>query len=140
MKLLDSDILTLAFHGKPGVAEKVASARDSGELRLPSIVRLEALRGRIEAVLKAGRGADGVEMSERLAATEKYIGTFQIVEFEERAAVDFDRFVGLKSLRNMGRADFLIACIALAHDAALVTRNTKDFAVVPGLKLENWAD
>ena len=140
MKLLDSDIFTLAFHGKAGVAEQVGAGRDSGELRLPSIVRLEALRGRIEAVLKVARGADGLKMTERLTATEKYIGTFQIVDFEDRAAVHFDRLIKLKSLRNMGRADLLIACVALAHDATLVTRNTKDFAPVPGLKLENWAD
>lgn len=36
--------------------------------------------------------------------------------------------------------DLRIACIALAHDATLVTRNTKDFAHVPNLKVENWAD
>ena len=40
----------------------------------------------------------------------------------------------------MDRGDLLTACIALAHDATLVTRNTRDFAVVPGLKIENWAD
>ena len=140
MKLLDSDILTLAFHRKPGVAEKVTAARDSGELQLPAIVRLEALRGRIDAVLKVGRGADGLKMTERLAETEQYLGTFRIVDFEERAAAHFDRLLGLKSLRNKGRSDLLIACIALAHDATLVTRNTKDFAPIPGLKLENWAD
>ena len=52
----------------------------------------------------------------------------------------FGRFHAEKKYRKIGRADLLIACIALAHNATLVTRNTKDFAVVPGLKLENWAD
>ena len=52
----------------------------------------------------------------------------------------FDTVVAEKKFKKIGLADRLIACIALAHDATLVTRNTKDFAIVPGLKLENWAD
>lgn len=140
MKLLDSDILTLAFHGKPNVAERVAAARDAGELLLPATVRLEALRGRIEAVLKVGSGADALRMQENLAATERYSGTFGVVPFDSAASEHFDVLIRAKSLRSMGRADLQIACIALAHDATLVTRNTKDFAGVPGLKLENWAD
>jgi predicted nucleic acid-binding protein len=40
----------------------------------------------------------------------------------------------------MGRADMLIACIALAHDALLVTRNTKDYKDVAGLRVAYWVD
>lgn len=36
--------------------------------------------------------------------------------------------------------DLRIACIALAHDATLLTRNTVDFAQVPALRVENWLD
>jgi tRNA(fMet)-specific endonuclease VapC len=39
-----------------------------------------------------------------------------------------------------GSMDLKIACIALAHDATLLTRNSKDFAQVPGLRFENWLD
>jgi tRNA(fMet)-specific endonuclease VapC len=45
-----------------------------------------------------------------------------------------------KDFKKMGRADLLIACIALAHDALLVTRNTRDYKKVPGLRLANWVD
>jgi predicted nucleic acid-binding protein len=41
---------------------------------------------------------------------------------------------------KLRRPDLLIACIALAHKALLVTRNTKDFEKVSGLRLANWAD
>jgi len=33
-----------------------------------------------------------------------------------------------------------IACISLAHDATLLTRNLMDFKPVPGLRVENWLD
>ena len=40
----------------------------------------------------------------------------------------------------MRRGDMLIACIALADDTLLVTRNTKDYKNVNGLRIENWVD
>jgi tRNA(fMet)-specific endonuclease VapC len=41
---------------------------------------------------------------------------------------------------RIGSLDLKIACIALAHDATLLTRNALDFAKVPGLRFENWLD
>jgi tRNA(fMet)-specific endonuclease VapC len=43
-------------------------------------------------------------------------------------------------LKKLGRADLLIASIALAHGATLVTRNLRHFHQIPGLYTENWAD
>ncbi len=40
----------------------------------------------------------------------------------------------------MGRADLLIASMALARRATLVTRNVRHFPPVPGLTVENWMD
>jgi len=52
-----------------------------------------------------------------------------------------DLFVRLRrqGLR-IGSLDLKIACIALAHDATLLTRNATHFAQVPGLRIENWLD
>ena len=75
-----------------------------------------------------------------MAATEGFVSRFQMLPLEAQSATHFDRLSKAKPTRSMGRADLLIACIALAHGAALVTRNSKDFAAVPGLRAENWAD
>jgi tRNA(fMet)-specific endonuclease VapC len=41
-------------------------------------------------------------------------------------------------LKATNGQDLLIASIALANRATLVTRNTKDFQNIPNLKLANW--
>ena len=50
----------------------------------------------------------------------------------------------LRRLRDqrirIGTQDLKIASIVLAHDATLLTRNTVDFAKVPGLRFQNWLD
>ena len=40
----------------------------------------------------------------------------------------------------IGPYDLLIAGTVLAHNLTLVTRNTRKFERVPGLKIENWHD
>ena len=51
------------------------------------------------------------------------------------------RFETLKAMRlNVGANDLRIAAIALENDATVVTRNTRDFERVPGLRIENWAE
>ncbi len=48
---------------------------------------------------------------------------------------------GLEGKGNLiGPYDLLIAGIALAHNLTVVTRNTREFARVPGLRVENWYD
>lgn len=52
-----------------------------------------------------------------------------------------DRFLNFRGQGiRIGTLDLKIACIALAHDATLLTRNAADFAQVPGLRFENWLE
>ncbi len=138
MFLLDSDTFTHAFHNRHGIRERIA--RETEAVALSPITRIESLRGRFEAVIKAAVVPELKRALHRLAETETFLATFRVVEFNDDAILQFGRFRYERRLGKMDRGDLLAACIALAHDATLVTRNTKDFAAVPGLKLENWAD
>jgi tRNA(fMet)-specific endonuclease VapC len=40
--------------------------------------------------------------------------------------------------RRIDEPDLPIASIALSHDLTVVTGNTRHFARVPGLRVENW--
>jgi tRNA(fMet)-specific endonuclease VapC len=58
--------------------------------------------------------------------------------WDPEAAARFGAF--RKSGIRIGAMDLKIACITLEHDAILLTRNTVDFAKVPGVRIENWLD
>ena len=45
-----------------------------------------------------------------------------------------------KSLKKIGHADLLIASVALANYATLVTRNLRQFRHIPKLNVDNWLD
>jgi tRNA(fMet)-specific endonuclease VapC len=138
--LLDTDVCTLAYLGKSGLRERIEAARSSNEVVISLITRIEVLRGRFDAVQKA---VDGVALSraqEVLRLSETFLADFRVLLFDTSAMNEFDRLRDDKKARKAGRNDLLIACIALSHRATLVTRNTKDFNAISGLKLENWAD
>jgi tRNA(fMet)-specific endonuclease VapC len=138
MILMDTDTLTLYFQRHPRVSEKVRTAE---EVPATSIVtRIEVLQGRFESVLKAANADQLLAAQERLAVAEIEMAKFEIVPFDALAAAEFDRLRQNRKLKKIGRKDLLIATIALAHSATLVTRNLRDFRQIPSLRLENWAD
>jgi predicted nucleic acid-binding protein len=108
-------------------------------LAVTLITRMEILQGRFESLLKAADEAQQKTGIARFRASEDMLEDFLLLPVDDVAAQHFERLRKQKK-RKMWRPDLLIACIALARDALLVTRNTKDFKDVPGLRLENRAD
>jgi tRNA(fMet)-specific endonuclease VapC len=138
MILLDTDTFTLHHAGHVKVAERTSNAAEIP--RLTIVTQIEALRGRQEALVKAEDGERLLRAQRLLMSTVQHLALFQIVPLDDAAAAEFDRLRQAKGLKKIGRNDLLIASIALANKATLVTRNTKDFGKVPGLRIENWAD
>lgn len=138
MILLDTDTLTHYFAGHPRVMERVDAAEEAPATTV--ISRIETLQGRFDSVLKAADAEELVVAQERLGAADRNLLKIVIVPVNDVAAAEFDRLRQDKKLKKIGRADLLIACIALAHGATLVTRNLRHFRQVPGLIVENWAD
>ena len=88
----------------------------------------------------------GAERSERPArgrrAVERVADVLAVLPFDADAARAYGRLRRHLEQRGtpMGALDTLIAAHALALRATLVTNNTREFARVPGLKVENWVD
>ena len=139
MYLLDTDILTLVHAGHPRVIQRRHKI-PSAEIATTIITRIEILRGRFESVLKAADAVGLLVAQERLLRSEERLKQLVVVHFDTASSLEFERLREITKLRKVGRADLLIASIALAHQATLVTRNVKHFQQVPGLMVENWAD
>lgn len=63
-----------------------------------------------------------------------------LLEFDQVCAKEFGKVRG-SLLRNgiaVSRIDMLIAAVALAHNLTLVTHNTADYRLIPGLGLADW--
>lgn len=61
----------------------------------------------------------------------------RILSFDAAAATEFQKFPP-QLVRKIGGRDARIAAIALVHDATVLTANTRDFRLVPGLKVGDF--
>ena len=90
---------------------------------------------------KSGGGQDPrtqIAAYQRLIRQVEVFASWLVLPWDEDAANHFD---SLKSLRQqVGTQDLKIACICLAHDTTLLTRNLADFKPIPGLRVANWLD
>ncbi len=138
MFVLDTDSLSLLMFGHERLNERTRQAEE--EVVLTIISRIEILQGRFASVIKAEDGDKLLRAQQRLDQTEAYLGGVRVLPVEAAASTEFDKLRANKRLKKIGRADLLLAAIALAHRAKVVTRNLRHFNQVPGLQVENWAD
>jgi toxin FitB len=126
MFLLDTNILSAAMAPRPApeVADWMA-AQPPDLLFTTTICQAEILSG--IAVLPQGRRREGLEIAALAMFREDFAG--RILPFDSDAAVIYAELFAAR--RTAGRpaamADLMIASIARAHGASLVTRNTGDF-------------
>lgn len=72
---------------------------------------------------------------------DEFILDFDVSDYDASAAVFYGelRTDLEKRGKPIGPMDMMIAAHALSLDATLVTHNTREFAQVKGLRLEDWA-
>ncbi|HEX5105775.1 MAG TPA: type II toxin-antitoxin system VapC family toxin, partial [Pirellulaceae bacterium] len=73
----------------------------------------------------------------RLAESTRFVGSLQILPFSEAAITRFEQLKALKL--GVKSPDLRIAAIALESGDIVVTRNLRDFQLVPGLRVEIWS-
>lgn len=127
--LVDTNILVYAFKGQGGCRERINRAPPQS-LAISTITIFEIEFG-------LAKSNNPSHLREFL---QKLLQRCQLLPLDEPSAAHAGRLRAyLAALgQPIGPYDLLIAGIALAHNLTLVTRNTREFERVPGLKIENW--
>jgi len=141
MFALDTNALSELLKGSPKFVARFEAVPEETPVVTTTVTRCEILmKGRYQALLTAADRDQLLLAAERLTTDETRLSAFDILQVTDATADHFEKLLGAKGLKKIGRSDLLIACIWLAHGETLVTRNTNDFKGVPNLKLANWAD
>jgi len=129
LRLLDTNIWIALAHGEPGPVARLRSLSPA-QVATCSVVRAELMFG----ARKSQR------VAENLAGFRKLLEPFVSLPFDDLAAGHYGiiRATLERAGTLIGANDLLIAAIALAHDCLLVTRNSREFERVVGLRLEMW--
>lgn len=127
--LLDTNIWIALARAEPGPLARLRSL-DPAQVATCSVVRAELMFG----ARKSRRVAENLEGFRRL------LEPFVSLPFDESAAGHYGliRATLERAGTPVGANDLLIASIALAHDCLLVTRNSREFERIVGLRVEMW--
>jgi len=137
--LLDTDHISI-LQRRTGPEFAILWGRISREPRADmgfSIVSFHEQVLGCHAYINRARDADGVVRGyNMLARALRQFAAAPIVTFDASASAVFDG-LGPRRLR-VNAMDLRIASIALSRGLVLLTRNSADFARVPGLVIEDW--
>ena len=140
MLVLDGNMLR-QFLSASGPGERLRARFDaSGDDASLTVVTIEeSLRGWLAELHRRSTDPHGqIQVYRRMHTSVEVFAKWTVLAWDTESA---DLFLKLRRDGvRIGTHDPKIACITLAHDALLLTRNTVDFAQVPGLRFENWAD
>jgi tRNA(fMet)-specific endonuclease VapC len=127
--LLDTNICIYVINMRP--PQVLARFREYrlGEIGICSVVAAELAYG--VAKSRSARNRSALEM---------FLAPLEVLPFDQAAVWAYgDLRASLeREGQPIGALDTMIAAHALSVDAPLVTHNTREFARVPGLRLENW--
>ena len=134
--ILDTDHLSLLQRGHEPLRQALQKL-SSENIAITIISIEELLRGRLAQVHKASDHAARIKAYFWLWETVDFLRHFTILKYTEQADNQFEALRQQKV--RIGTQDLRIASIALSYQAVLVTRNVKDFALVPNLLVEDWS-
>lgn len=131
MLILDSNTISYYFRGDTRVVARL-QALPPAEIGVPTIVEYE-LRYGLQRLPEAAAAP-------RLDALKRLLRPMHSVPFDSACAAHAARIrAHLEAAGTpIGPHDTLIAATALRNQATLITRNTREFARVPGLHCLNW--
>lgn len=136
MFILDTDHISLFQRNNPIVVSNILKISHN-KLTTTVITMEEQLRGRLDMIRKARKDEKIVNAYENFLKTVIFFRAVTIIPFDDNSQSIFKKFREEKI--RVGTQDLRIAAIAISHDAIVVTRNQKDFGLIPSLRTEDWS-
>ena len=125
---LDTNIVVAYLNGNQTVSERL-------QIHLPDVSISSLVFGELLYGVKASQ-----RVQDNLKRLKEFAQIVKIVDFDRKSAEAYSqiRLALRQKGRPTGEVDILIAAIAIANNAILVTGNTKHFQHIDDLKSENW--
>lgn len=128
--LLDTNVCIHLLNEKhPNILQRLRQYSPA-DIALCSVVKAELLYG--------ARRSQRIEAN--LQLLKAFFAPLQSLPFDDECAEHYGQIHAdlLAQGKPIGPNDTLIAAIARAHDATLITHNTGEFSRVAGLRMEDW--
>ncbi len=128
--LLDTNTCIVYLAGRSSTLERRLLAQSDADIGVCAPVKAELYYG----------SARSRDPRTARARQDFFLGRFTSLPFDDTAADVYGHIRADLAGRGtpIGPNDLLIAAIALTHGLVLVTHNTREFARVTGLGLEDW--
>jgi len=130
MWLLDTNAWIAYLDRKPNPVKERILQTPENQLLMCDVVKAELLYG----AYKSAR------VEQNLTKLELLFSLVESLPFEGKAAAHFGEIRAYLAQKGtpIGPYDLQIAAVVRAQDLILVTHNTREFARVPDLKIEDW--
>ena len=130
MYLLDTNICIRLLNERQHGIEQHFRSHTPSEIALCSIVKAELLFG-----ARYSR-----RVSENLQRLKRFFAPLTSLDFDDRCAEEYAQIRADLTAQGkiIGPNDMLIAAVARANNATLVTHNVREFSRIVGLKIEDW--
>ncbi len=126
--LLDTDTISFYVKRHPNVLKHFSQV-DRSEIVISSVSTME---------VEYGFMLNPQSRQRYESIFQQLIGEVQLTDFTVLDAFFTSKIRAELRSQPTGKYDILLAGTAIARDLILLTNNTKDFARIEGLKLENW--
>jgi tRNA(fMet)-specific endonuclease VapC len=136
--VLDTDHISLLLQGHPAVSERVAEVTPDLAITIVSVQ--EIFNGWVVRMNDPAQAGNLVGLYTKLWTTLEFFRGVRVLNFDAAANDCCERLLRENPLLGKKRLqkDVRIAAIALSLAGVMLTRNRKDFELVPGLMLEDW--
>ena len=137
--LLDTDTVSFVLSNHPATVQRLRANQNNAAISIVTVQ--EVFNGWAGRLNTAKTIEEIVFLYDRLFRTMAFFRGIPILNFDEKAAERFQSLIQNNPQLNKHKLqkDMRIAAIAIANDAIVVTRNQRDFSLVPELTILDWS-